>query len=558
VFPRLAPGDPARRLAAQLVAAIANLLLVATLAFSVVAIVGPIAAPRLYLLTLPAGVLLLLAIRQLVRIGRVRTASLLLCIGGLIITSADLYTHGANTVAAGAFLLMTVIAGLTVGPLGAVSLAAAAVALLGTVMLGTPGGEPLPSASTRWVHYAVQLVLGSVLVAWWAQATRRLVGELRESEARHARVLDGSPDAIVALDRDGVVTYCNQAFEHLFGYPASDFVGQHWTKVPTIPTEGPTMAQGTAVIDSAMKGKPTAIRETRLLHRDGHTVIAEVHTVPLHDAGQVIGAISTLRDVTARKEAEAERESLQEQLFRAQRMEAVGRFAGGIAHDFNNILTVIFHAVDAIRERDLHEAATADVLDAATRGASLARQLLTFSRQEPVAAQSIDLHVAILALRPMLERLVGAGVRVETDLDPRHSATVRLGAGQLDQVLVNLTVNAKDAMPRGGTIRIATRWAAGATASASSVELSFSDSGVGMDAATVAKAFEPFFTTKGQRGTGLGLGIVQRIVQDAEGTLSCESQPGHGTTFRIVLPAPVAQTVVSTTLPKVELDCTMR
>ena len=291
------------------------------------------------------------------------------------------------------------------------------------------------------------------------------------------------------------------------------------------------------------------MHELELVHRDGHTVTVEVKSVPLRHHEQIEGVISTVRDITARKRADRERAVLEEQLVSVQRMEAVGRFAGGIAHDFNNILTIIFNATEVIRltARDDGQGAVGDVLEAATRGASLARQLLTFSRHQPSEPRPTDVNATIVALRPMLARLVGEDVSIELDLRDPFPPTVLIGPGHLDQVLLNLTINARDAMPAGGTIHLTASISSEASDSPM-VELVFADNGCGMDASTTAQAFEPFFSTKGERGSGLGLSIVKRIVHQAGGTIRCESELGRGTTFRIALPlVPIA---LSTEPPK--------
>ncbi len=536
--PPLNPEDPTEHLSARLVSAISDLLLVGTLVFTAIAFVGPTSAPVLYRVTLPAGVVLLYGLRRLVRSGKVRPAATLLCVGGWLICATDLQLHGPQTLAVGAFLLMVLIGGLTLGPVAALSLATASVVALATVMLGgTSSAFVMPSPGTRLVHYSTQLVLVSVLVAWWAQGMRRLVHQLRESEARHMQLLEDAPDATLSFDRDGVVTFWNTAAEQMFGYPRSTIIGQRFETVPTMPKDPEHVERARASVTRAMGGAEGPPHELDLTHRDGHAVMVEVKTVPLRRDGQVAGVMSTVRDISARKLAEKERAMLEEQLMSAQRMEAVGRFAGGIAHDFNNILTIIFNAAEVMRATVPGEAngAIDDVLEAATRGASLARQLLTFSRHQPSEARPTDVSATILALNPMLARLLGDDVAIEMNLDERHPLIVRIGPGQLDQVLLNLTINARDAMPNGGTIHLTASAVDGAR-ELPRLELAFSDDGCGMDASTIARAFDPFFSTKGERGTGLGLSIVKRIVTQAGGTIECESEIDRGTRFRITLP----------------------
>jgi two-component system cell cycle sensor histidine kinase/response regulator CckA len=537
--PRREPEDPTERLSARLVSTIVDLLLVATLTFAAIALLGPVAAPVSYRVTLPTGVVLLLGVRRLVRRGHVRPAAMMLCVGGWLLVSADLQLHGPETVALGGFVVMVVIGGITLGPIAALVIAVATVAALAGVMVRAEHGAVFlaPTPWTRWLHYSTQLILGSVLVAWWARGMRRLVYQLRESEARHAQLLEDSPDATITFDRDGLITFWNAAAEKILGFPRSAFIGHKWDTVPTLPRKPDHVAQARAGLAEAMSGRAGPSLELELTHKDGHAVIVEVKSVPLHESGQVAGVMSTLRDISGRKQAEKERAALEEQLVGAQRMEAVGRFAGGIAHDFNNILTIIFNAAEVMRIATPEEGreAIGDILQAATRGASLARQLLTFSRHQPSEARPTDVATTIVALNPMLTRLVGEDVTIETSFEGRRSPIVLIGPGHLDQVLLNLTINARDAMPKGGAIHLTSTVEEG-SGGAAMVEITFADTGCGMDPSTIARAFDPFFSTKGERGTGLGLAIVRRIVEQAGGTIRCESELDRGTTFRITLP----------------------
>ena len=535
LVPPLEPSDPAERLSARLVSAVVDLMFLGIIGFTLAVLVGPVPAPRLYRLTLPAGLVLIYLLRRLLSRGWVRSAAVVLCAGGWLINATDLQLHGPNTIAVGGFLLMVVVGGVTLGPVAAVLLAVASVGVLATVMLRSSPALAFatPTPWMRWLHYSTQLILASVLVAWWARGMRRLLRQLRESEARHTRMLEESPDATVSVDKNGMITFWNTAAEQMLGYPRSVFLGRRWDSVPTLPKKADHVERARDNLGLAMEGAGGPVHELELVHRDGRTVTVEVKSVPLHQAGEVVGVVSTVRDVSARKQAERERAALEEQLARAQRMEAVGRFAGGIAHDFNNILTIVFNAAEFIRMKapDAAPGAVNEVLAAAERGASLARQLLAFSRRNPSETHPTDVHATIVALTPMLARLLGAQIALETRLC-EGVPTVALGQGQLDQVLVNLAVNARDAMPGGGTIRLTTA----SNEPAGTVEIAFADTGCGMSPETAARAFEPFFTTKGERGTGLGLSIVSRIVDQAQGTVRCESEPGRGTTVRMSLP----------------------
>lgn len=272
--------------------------------------------------------------------------------------------------------------------------------------------------------------------------------------------------------------------------------------------------------------------EYRVRHDDGSWLVVE-------DAGALIGdtaseserVLGVLSDVTRRKALEA-------QLQHAQKMEAIGLLAGGVAHDFNNLLLTVLGRVELLLAGlgDAHELRrqAQEIQAAAERAAHLTRQLLAFSRRQPLRPRILDLNALVLALADMLRRLIGEDVELSLSLEP-GLGRVRADPGVLDQVVMNLVVNARDAMPEGGRVTLET--ANVERDGTSHVALSVRDTGVGMDAATQARIFEPYFTTKDPgRGTGLGLSIVDGIVRQTGGEIDVESAPGEGTTFRILLP----------------------
>jgi len=300
--------------------------------------------------------------------------------------------------------------------------------------------------------------------------------------------------------------------------------------------------------DRVLRGEALRGVEVTRRRKDGTLVNISLSVAPLHDAaGQVTGMLSLAADVTEMRQLEV-------QYRQAQKMEAVGRLAGGIAHDFNNLLTAIIGTTALVLEdRGLESRARLDIEEiekAAKRAAGLTRQLLIFSRQQVLEPRALDLNALVVDLERMLQRLIGEDIELRTKPAALLGA-VRADPGQMEQAIVNLVVNARDAMPKGGRLTIETAdveldrsyvAAHVPTRPGPYVLLAISDTGVGMDGATKARLFEPFFTTKDPgRGTGLGLATVYGIVKQSGGYIWAYSELGHGTTFKIYLPR-VAQT----------------
>ncbi|MGH9722927.1 MAG: response regulator, partial [Bryobacteraceae bacterium] len=279
------------------------------------------------------------------------------------------------------------------------------------------------------------------------------------------------------------------------------------------------------------------------LCKDGSTIEGSAWTALLHDAaGAVTGIIAVVADITQRKQ-------LEEQLRQSQKMDAVGKLAGGMAHDFNNLMTIVTgYSEMALKQLGRTHALThpvEEVKKAGERAASLTRQLLAFSRRQLLQPRVVSLNKVVSEMRDMLQRLVGEDITLEASLDA-GLWNVRLDPGQVEQVIMNLAANARDAMPRGGRLTISTQnlqlsapvAAAGSTLSPGSyVVLTVSDTGIGMDARTQARIFEPFFTTKAiGQGTGLGLSTVYGIIQQSSGAISVFSEPGRGSVFCMYFP----------------------
>ncbi|HVL15937.1 MAG TPA: PAS domain S-box protein, partial [Gemmata sp.] len=351
---------------------------------------------------------------------------------------------------------------------------------------------------------------------------------LREREALLRNIISAIPCAVFWKDRDCVYLGCNQQVARDHGFASADqLIGRTDYELGTTLEEADFYRECDRRVME--EGAPILNLEECQTRPDGTRATLLTSKVPLRDdAGRVVGVLGVYQDVTDRKR-------LEEQLRQSQKMEAVGQLAGGVAHDFNNLLTVILGNAELLRysppgSSELGPLAD-DIHAAADRAATLTRQLLTFSRRHPSRPEVVDLNEVVAALGGLLGRLLGARVAVRTDLSP-DPVRVLADRGHLEQVVMNLAVNARDAMPDGGTLTIATAERNGVA------RLTVSDTGVGMSDVVKARIFEPFFTTKGpDRGTGLGLAVVHGVVEESGGTIAVESAPGAGTTFRIEIPS---------------------
>jgi PAS domain S-box-containing protein len=383
------------------------------------------------------------------------------------------------------------------------------------------------------------------------ERTARLAAEARERQrvaealALRDRALDASLAGVAIADAEGRLTYVNPAFLRLWGSHAAEGVlgrpvTEFWSSAP----------EAAGVVEAlGRSGRWLGELEARRL--DGTTFACQVAATLFRDprtgAVHMTGAFV---DVSERRRAESRQASLQAQLLQAQKMESVGRLAGGVAHDFNNLLTVILSDVGlaqanaAARDPELAESLL-EIGQAAERARELTRQLLALGRRQILEVRDVDLNRLVTGFGKMLARLIGEDVVVTRQLDAAHGL-VRADPVQLEQVILNLAVNARDAMPGGGRLTIRTENVEvgpdaamelmGVEAGAY-VVLTVSDTGTGMDAETRAHAFEPFFTTKeAGKGTGLGLATVFGIVRQHGGHVRLESEPGHGSTVRVYLP----------------------
>ena len=366
---------------------------------------------------------------------------------------------------------------------------------------------------------------------------RRKTRELRDSQNRLALIVDSSQDAIIGKNLDGIVTHWNKGAEHIYGYTAPEMIGR------SISVLAPKDRSDEipAILQKIRNGQRVEYFESIRVTKDGRSLNVSISVSPIHDAdGKVVGASTIARNITGQKKVE-------EQLRQSQKMEAVGRLAGGVAHDFNNLLGIVTACAELLRTRvDAESREYIDnIHEAAKRGASLTRQLLAFSRRQPVQTQVLDLNERLREVSKLLRPLMGEDVEIV--LSPRSAtAIVEADAGQLDQIVVNLAVNARDAMPSGGKLILETAvsdldesFAREHSMTAGRyVMLAISDNGIGMDEATRSRIFEPFFTTKEMgKGSGLGLATVYGIVKQSGGHVWVYSEPGHGSTFKIYLPS---------------------
>jgi PAS domain S-box-containing protein len=377
--------------------------------------------------------------------------------------------------------------------------------------------------------------------------------QLRESEARLAGIVDSAMDAVITVDAEQRIVLFNRAAEQMFGYTAAEASGQPLDRL--IPASA-RAAHRRHVAAFGRTGVTTrsmqSIHPLLGLRRDQTTFPIEASISRITVSGQTL-LTAIVRDIT-------ERTRLERQFLQAQKMEMVGRLAGGVAHDFNNLLSVINGYSEFLLEAhpDPADQARQDIeaiRQAGEQAAGLTRQLLAFSRRQPLQPHVLDLNEVLTEMEKLLRRLIGQHIAVELRLAP-DVWPVRVDRGQLEQVVMNLAVNARDAMPDGGTLTFTTTNQGadtGAPPSIDVVRLEVADTGVGMGPETLAHLFEPFFTTKAAgQGTGLGFATVHGIVTQSGGTIAVWSAPGQGARFTIDLPRHASDELPDAPSPEVE------
>ncbi len=427
--------------------------------------------------------------------------------------------------------------------------------LMGTMAVDTPAGRT--TFSDKQITLARSIAAhaaGAIERAWLHAETERRHREaerseqaLRASETRYRLVARATNDAIWDWDLLTNQITWNEGVHTLFGYTPEAASGDADWWIGRLHPDDRDRVVGSvrAAIDS---GSQTWFEEFQFRRADGSWAVVADRAYVVYENGRAVRMLGAIADMTDRRQAAEALRRSEEHVRQMQKMEAIGRLAGGIAHDFNNLLTVITGRSELLlrrlREADPVRQDIGLIQKTAERAGSLTRQLLAFSRKQVLQPRVVDANAIVEGLAPMLQRLLGEDI--ELTIRPAAGARVKADAGQLEQVIVNLAVNARDAMPGGGRLVIAIRCVELDETAARQhgglpgphVELAVSDSGVGMDTESQTRIFEPFFTTKAAgHGTGLGLATVYGIVQQHQGAIAVESAPGLGTTFRIYLPA---------------------
>ncbi|WP_279341676.1 PAS domain-containing sensor histidine kinase [Geothrix sp. SG200] len=391
-----------------------------------------------------------------------------------------------------------------------------------------------------WAFVAVTATMLFLMV-------RRLVARVAHREAQFRTLIHAIPDMVWLKDPQGVYLACNPAFERFFGVPEAAIQGR--TDHDFLPKEEADFfrQKDREAMDA---GGPRANEEWVTLADGGGRILLETLKTPMRDrSGALIGVLGIARDITEQDSHTRERAKLQAQLFEAQKLESIGRFAGGVAHDYNNMLGVILANADLALDRmgtDRPERRyLEEIIKAARHSADLTSRMLGFARRRALEAKEVDLNRAVAELLPVLGRL--AGERIRIDWEPAANLWPALAdSTQLEQVLTNLVANARDAIEGTGRIRLETaNWTLVDGDCAAWIEaepgeyvgIHVADTGAGMAPGLVPDIFEPFFTTKASgHGTGLGLAMVHNIVRQHRGTLQVDTAPGRGTTFRVLLP----------------------
>jgi PAS domain S-box-containing protein len=549
-------------------ASLLNAVSLVLLATQLVALIVPIYyGPALRRVVLTGSVAIMtLAVQALMRHGRVRAGSYLFVSSlWLALTLAALTGGGLRAPAFAGYVIPVMCAGLLLG-YRATWWTLAATAAVGVILIVTENEGALRQASGPFSPFGLfaTRILFLVVVAALLhlamhgineslrksrqeiaerkraeQALQRSEAAIRESEVRFREFFEDSLTGDYISTPEGRLTACNPAFARMLGFSSVDEALDCDTR-----SLFPDPDLRAALLARLKEHGRLEHLEIELRRRDGAPLYVVQNAVASCDErGDLVEIKGYMFDIT-------ERRRLEDQLLQSQKLEAIGRLAGGVAHDFNNLLTIILSYTDllslpVVNQPDSVRKYVEEIKNAGERAAALTQQLLAFSRQQVLDVTVLDLNTVVTASLKMLNRLIGEDVEFHTNLDP-DPQWVRADRGQLDQVVMNLVVNSRDAMPGGGTLEIETSglvidessngWLGDVPAGAY-VMLGVRDTGNGMDDETRAHLFEPFYTTKERgKGTGLGLATVHGIVKQSGGYISVESAPGHGASFKILLP----------------------
>jgi PAS domain S-box-containing protein len=380
------------------------------------------------------------------------------------------------------------------------------------------------------------LALVVVRFAWIVRELEHLRTQAVESERKFRMVFERAPVGI-SIGRDGMMEETNPALQRMLGYTGPELSRMHYTDV-THNDDQDLLVQ--AELDTRQRHAFSV--DKRYVRKDGAEIEAHVHVALDLDDGL---GISLIEDVTGRRE-------LEEQLRQSQKMEAIGKLAGGIAHDFNNLMTAVIGYSDLLLGQfEGNERATekvAAIRESAVRAGDLTRQLLAFGRRQTLQTAEVDLRDVVIRMDTLLRRLIGEHIRLDT-IFGAEEVVVQADPTQLEQVVMNLVVNARDAMPEGGTLTVAV------VSNGETANLSVIDNGTGIDEETRERIFEPFFTTKAMgAGSGLGLSTVHGIVGQSGGSVHVDSEPGVGTAFTVCLPLAMRAALPAEQVPATVVD----
>ena len=369
---------------------------------------------------------------------------------------------------------------------------------------------------------------------------------LRESEERYRSIFETAASLIIALDENGIILDSNPRIKDILGYEQEEIIGSSIARI-IHPDDFTGVKEFLQKIQS---NTYTHKNEYRMIDSKGKITNVIINTSVLNNKKKTKRTICIINDITERKRAQQEKEELHEQLLQTQKLESIGTLAGGVAHDFNNIMTVIIGftqlIMDEYEKSDPIYSQLQTVFESAERASKLAEQLLLFSRKQGMDFKIINLNTTISRLEKMLNRLIGEDVKMY-DHFAEDLWQIKADEGQIEQVITNLVVNARDAMPEGGKLSISTQNVnidyeesikIPDIEPGNYILLSIEDSGHGIEAGILEKIFDPFFTTKGRsEGTGMGLSVVHGIIKKHKGVINVQSEPGRGTLFNIYLPA---------------------